>query len=214
MFTSLLIANRGEIACRVIKTAKRMGIRTIAVYSDADARGAACEDGRRGRAYRRLGGARLLSVDRQDRRRLQADRRRGGASRLWLPLREPGLCRGARKERHHLRRPAGQGHRGDGRQDHVEEARGRGGRLDRARPYGADRRRRRGGEDRQAGRLSGDDQGVGRRRRQGHAHRLERRRGAAKGFERSQIRGRVARSATTASSSRNSSPSRATSRSS
>src|SRR4051794_26850671 len=36
MFTSLLIANRGEIACRVIKTAKRMGIRTIAVYSDAD----------------------------------------------------------------------------------------------------------------------------------------------------------------------------------
>ncbi|MEO6395631.1 MAG: acetyl/propionyl/methylcrotonyl-CoA carboxylase subunit alpha [Devosia sp.] len=36
MFTSLLIANRGEIACRVIKTAKRMGIRTIAVYSEAD----------------------------------------------------------------------------------------------------------------------------------------------------------------------------------
>ena len=37
MFSSLLIANRGEIACRVIKTARRMGIRTIAVYSDADA---------------------------------------------------------------------------------------------------------------------------------------------------------------------------------
>ena len=37
MFTSLLIANRGEIACRVIRTAKRMGLRTIAVYSDADA---------------------------------------------------------------------------------------------------------------------------------------------------------------------------------
>src|SRR5690242_5555650 len=36
MFKSLLIANRGEIACRVIKTARRMGIRTIAVYSDAD----------------------------------------------------------------------------------------------------------------------------------------------------------------------------------
>jgi len=35
-FTSLLIANRGEIACRVIKTAKRMGLRTIAVHSDAD----------------------------------------------------------------------------------------------------------------------------------------------------------------------------------
>jgi propionyl-CoA carboxylase alpha chain len=36
MFKKLLIANRGEIACRVIKTAKRMGIPTVAVYSDAD----------------------------------------------------------------------------------------------------------------------------------------------------------------------------------
>ncbi|MCC7394946.1 MAG: acetyl/propionyl/methylcrotonyl-CoA carboxylase subunit alpha [Sphingomonadaceae bacterium] len=37
MITSLLIANRGEIACRIIRTARAMGIRTIAVYSDADA---------------------------------------------------------------------------------------------------------------------------------------------------------------------------------
>jgi propionyl-CoA carboxylase alpha chain len=36
MFKKILIANRGEIACRVIKTAKRMGIATVAVYSDAD----------------------------------------------------------------------------------------------------------------------------------------------------------------------------------
>jgi propionyl-CoA carboxylase alpha chain len=36
MFTKLLIANRGEIACRVIKAARRMGIRTVAVYSEAD----------------------------------------------------------------------------------------------------------------------------------------------------------------------------------
>ena len=36
MFKKILIANRGEISCRVIKTAKRMGIRTVAVYSDAD----------------------------------------------------------------------------------------------------------------------------------------------------------------------------------
>jgi propionyl-CoA carboxylase alpha chain len=37
MFKKILIANRGEIACRVIKTARRMGIATVAIYSDADA---------------------------------------------------------------------------------------------------------------------------------------------------------------------------------
>jgi len=46
MFQTLLIANRGEIACRVAATARRMGIRTVAVYSDADAHArhvAACD---------------------------------------------------------------------------------------------------------------------------------------------------------------------------
>jgi len=37
MFDRILIANRGEIACRIIRTARRMGVETVAVFSDADA---------------------------------------------------------------------------------------------------------------------------------------------------------------------------------
>ena len=37
MFSTILIANRGEIACRIERSARRLGIRSIAVYSDADA---------------------------------------------------------------------------------------------------------------------------------------------------------------------------------
>jgi 3-methylcrotonyl-CoA carboxylase alpha subunit len=36
MFNKILVANRGEIACRVMKTAKKLGVNTVSVFSDAD----------------------------------------------------------------------------------------------------------------------------------------------------------------------------------
>ena len=96
MFKSVLIANRGEIACRIARTAKRLGMRTIAVYSAAD-EGALhmrlCDE-----AYL-IGGAEpresYLSIERLIDAAKKADARMH-SSRLRLPVGERRFRRGLR----------------------------------------------------------------------------------------------------------------------
>ena len=141
---------------------------------------AARRDGGRGGADRAAAGCRELSGHREDRRRLQADRRRGGASGLRLLVRARGLPEGAGEGRDRLHRSQSQGHRRHGRQDREQEGGGQSQGLDRPRPSRDHRRRKAGAEDRRRDRLSDHDQGLGRWRRQGHAHRPQRRRGGGR----------------------------------
>ena len=104
MFKRILIANRGEIACRIIKTARRMGIETVAVYSEADRDALHVEMADEAIQIGPPAAAESYLVDRQDRRRLPQDRRRGGASRLRLSVRARGLSARAGAGRHRLHR--------------------------------------------------------------------------------------------------------------
>ena len=168
MFDTLLIANRGEIACRVAATARRLGIRTVAVYSDADANArhvAACD------VAVHIGGPSRAPATCAPTPscRPRATPARRPSTRLRLPVGKRSLRPGRHRRRHRLRRSAGLGHRRHGQQVRRQVADGKsrraaGARLPRrqsgpAVPQDAGRRHR----------LSGADQGQRRRRRQGHA---------------------------------------------
>ena len=179
MIEKILIANRGEIACRVIKTARKMGIATVAVYSDADRNALHVRDGGRGDPHRPGAGEPVLYRDRPDHRGGERSRAR------MRCIRATASCRSARSSRAGLKRRASRSSarppprstrwatRSPPRSSH---GRGRGPTVPGY--HGAGRRRRARREDRPRHRLPGDDQGERRRRRQGHAHRLERGRGA------------------------------------
>ena len=160
MFKRILIANRGEIACRIIKTARKMGIETVAVYSEADRDALHVEMADSAVAIGPPPAAEsYLVID-----KIVAACKQTGAEAV-----HPGY--GFLSEREAFPKalaaagivfigPNPKAIAAMGDKIEFEEGGGRGQGLDRARPSRRHRGRGAGGEDRRRDRLSGDDQGV------------------------------------------------------
>ena len=117
LFDKILIANRGEIACRVIRTCKRLGIKTVAVYSEADADALHVREADEA-VHRPAACDAVLPADRQDRRGLQET----GAQAVhpgYGFVGEARIPEGAGQGEDYLHRPRGTCDPRHGRQDRV-----------------------------------------------------------------------------------------------
>ena len=174
MFKKILIANRGEIACRVIKTARKMGIKTVAVYSDAD---------RDALHVEMADEAVHIGPPPAAQSYLLIDKIIDACKQTGAEAVHPGYGFLSEREAFPIAlekagivfigpNPKAIAAMGDKIESKKAAAARQG--LDRPRLRGRDRRRQARRQDRRRDRLSGHDQGLRRRRRQGHAHRLQR----------------------------------------
>ena len=158
MFQKILIANRGEIACRVIRTARRMGIKTVAVYSEADRDALHVELADEAYFIGPAPAAQSYLRDRQDHRACKQT----GAEAVhpgYGFLSENGASPGARREGHRLHRPAAR--RSPAMGDKIASKKlAPEGRVRIVPGYTGTDRRGRSGRDRAEDRLPGDDQGA------------------------------------------------------